>query len=186
MHINDLYSSNFSKSMEALAKSKKIIIDFRGYPNDNSVTFGLWNTLLPPVNFFYAAYADTRKPGTFRKCAGYSVGRDNILKDKQAIVLVSANTQSLSEHVVMALQQHPNVQTIGTLTAGTNGNVVDYVFPGNIPIIFTGIGIRYMDDTDMQQVGVRIDKIIEPTISDIQSEEDYLIREAKKMLKYYF
>lgn len=107
----------------------------------------------------------------------------NLLKDKRAIILVNENTQSLSEHVVMALQQHPNVVTIGTPTAGANGNIAIYFFPTHIPICFTSIGIRYMDGSDMQQVGVRINKIIEPTAADIKSHDDYLIREAKKMLK---
>ena len=75
----------------------------------------------------------------------------------------------------MCLQTSPNVTTIGSMTAGTDGNVSYVILPGDIYTYFTGIGIEYPDGTPTQRVGIKIDSIILPQVQDFKNNYDRLL-----------
>ncbi len=182
LHIDDLYVDNFDKNMEIIRKYDKLILDIRSYPN-GGVSMKLMKEALPPgTPFFKSIYADITCPGRFKMSDGFKIGKKNIFQNKQVVILVDENTQSEAEFLVMALQQHPNVTVIGNVTAGSDGNVTYFTFPGNIKTSFTGIGIVYPDGAQTQQCGIEKDKTIEPTIQSIKNNQDLILEKAIKFL----
>ena len=165
--------------LEELNNTKSLIIDIRNYPsgimyelakylNDAEKEFAV--LIRPNINY----------PGTYVYKDPYTCGEqnENFYKGK-VILLVNENTQSHAETTAMALQTLPNVITLGSQTAGANGDIVSYQFPGikNYPS-YTGIGIYYPDGREIQRVGVKIDIKFYPTIEGIRQGRDELLEKA--------
>ena len=76
--------------------------------------------------------------------------------------------------------------TIGSQTAGADGNVSLVRLPGGISSYFSGIGVYYPDGTETQKVGVRIDVTVRPTIAGIQAGRDEVLEKALEYLNDRF
>lgn len=61
------------------------------------------------------------------------------------------------------MQVDPGVTVIGTQSAGTNGNVSEFVLPGGIRSCFSGLGWYYPGGWSVQRLEVRLDLEVEPT-----------------------
>lgn len=99
------------------------------------------------------------------------------------IILVGGWTQSSSETYIQYLQTRKDVVVIGTQTAGADGNISLISLPGGVQTCFSGLGWFYLDGTPIQRIGVKIDRVVEPTINDIIEGQDELLGEAIKMFK---
>ncbi len=167
--------------MNSLMAMKKIIIDIRNYPK--GVLYKLSEYFNPsPINFVRVFIPNIDKPGEFVYEEPIQTGIiNNSYYRGKIILLVDEQTQSHAEFTVMCLQTAPNVITIGSTTAGTDGNVSHVYLPGGIITYFTGIGIEYPDGTSTQRIGIKIDSIIQPKIRDLQNNYDRLIDVATQL-----
>jgi C-terminal processing protease CtpA/Prc len=78
----------------------------------------------------------------------------------------------------MALQTAPDVTSIGSQTAGADGNVTTIVFPGSYKVWMTGLGIYYPDGRPTQRVGIVPDIEVKPTIKGITEGRDEVLERA--------
>ena len=157
---------------------KNIIIDIRNYPN--GVLYELSKYLNPtPTNFVRIFYPNILRPGEFVWGDTLQTGipNGNYFKGK-IILLVNEQTQSHAEFTAMCFQSAPNVVTIGSTTAGTDGNVSYLTLPGGIITYYTGIGIEYPDGKMTQRVGIKIDIEAKPQIKDLYNGFDRILEEA--------
>ncbi len=180
-YINLRYLSipEIDSIMASMINLNKIIIDIRNYPN--GVLYELSNFFNPePKEFVKIFMPNIIKPGEFIWWEDpYLTGKVNKRYFAgQVVLLVNEQTQSHAEFTTMCLQTASNVTTIGSMTAGTDGNVSMITLPGGIDTYFTGIGIEYPDGSPTQRIGVKIDTIIEPKIQDYTSHYDRLIEFA--------
>ena len=83
----------------------------------------------------------------------------------------------------MALQKCPDAVTVGSQTAGADGNITRIRLPGNIYTNISGIGIFYPDDSPTQRVGVRIDHTVLPTIEGIRQGRDEVLEYAIRLIR---
>ena len=164
--------------MSSFIHLNKIIIDIRNYPN--GVLYEISKYLNPsPSDFVKIFIPDIAKPGDFIWDTTLQTGiyNDNYFKGK-VILIVNEQTQSHAEFTAMCLQSAPNILTIGSTTAGTDGNVSYVHLPGNIITYFTSIGIVYPDGTQTQRNGIIIDSLIRPQIDDFRNNYDRLLNYA--------
>lgn len=182
--LDNIANSNFDENFEDSQKYKNLIIDIRNYPHGKT-TINLANYIMPKeMSFFTSSYADVTHPGLLRKKAGYKLGSTNDNNYKGNVyVLVNEYTQSEAEFLTMALQTSKKVKVIGSQTAGSDGNIVQFHFPGNISTIFTGLGIYYPDLTPTQRKGVRLDTEVNQTIKGISEEKDEILIKALEIVK---
>lgn len=161
---------------------RSIIIDMRKYPSafavfklgaffvDSKKTFAKLTTFseaLPgKFNFIDDIYIDP-------------LPIDNVFKGK-IILLMDENTQSQGEYTIMAFKQNNHVTTIGSNTAGANGDVSFINLPGGIKMKFTANGVYYPDGSTTQKTGIKPDIIVFPTIEDMIIGNDPLIEKAKE------
>lgn len=163
---------------------KKIILDLRCYPSLDM--YAICSRLAPVNNiipFAKFTYPDIYHPSYMRELnTPYHIqgGDNSIYPNKTVRVLVNEQTQSFAEFFTMALQSIPNIKVIGSQTAGADGNVSEVCFPGNITLLYSGVGVFYPDMKPTQQVGVRIDVIQNPTIKGIQQGRDEILECAIK------
>lgn len=162
--------------MDSLLDLDKIIIDIRNYPH--GVLYELSKYFNPsPIDFVTVFMPDLNRPGNFiwwEQPLQTGIHNDNYYKG-EIVLIVNEQTQSHAEFTAMCLQASPNVTTIGSMTAGADGNISYVILPGDIYTYFTGIGIEYPDGTPTQRIGIKIDSIVLPQIQDFKNNYDRLL-----------
>jgi C-terminal processing protease CtpA/Prc len=94
------------------------------------------------------------------------------------VIIVNEYTQSLAEYITMALATVPGAIILGSTTAGTIGEPSRIELPGGIVTAFSGYGVLYPNGRDVQRYGLKIDKVVRPTIQGIKEGKDELLDEA--------
>lgn len=83
----------------------------------------------------------------------------------------------------MALKTAPDVISIGSPTAGANGNVSLITFPRNYKTYMSGIGVYYPDGGETQRVGIVPDIKVRPTTEGIRSNRDEVLEKALELAR---
>jgi len=185
-HLDAGMDSLFSEA----GKQKGMIFDMRQYPTWGGFPFFLYNKFGQDTMPFAQYYALNKQQfGAFRLMT------DNIeyypptakpgmhLYKGKVIILVNGNTRSAGEHNTMLLQHmFPQSITIGTQTAGADGDIVRLTLPAGHKLEFTGNAIFYPDGSEIQRKGVKIDKIINVKSKDLLNNKDTLIEAALQLM----
>jgi C-terminal processing protease CtpA/Prc len=161
-----------------------MIIDMRCYPSEfMPFTFG--NDIKPSLSpFVKFTSGSPGMPGLFRFGQPLKNGKKNLENyTHPVVIIVNALTQSQAEYTTMAFQSAPGVVVIGSTTAGADGNVSSIYLPGGIFTMISGIGVYYPDGTETQRKGVKIDKVIYPTVEGIKAQRDELLQAAIAIIK---
>lgn len=164
--------------LKKLKKTKAIIFDVRNYPN--GTMYAISNFLNPKnVPFVKFTVPDMTYPGLIKFEPEYICGKPNKNYYKGKVVLLfDENTQSHAEFTIMALQTAPDVTCIGSQTAGADGNVSKFKFPGGYETRMSGIGVYYPDWTETQRIGMVPDIEVKPTIEGIRMGKDEVLDKA--------
>ncbi|WP_066440333.1 S41 family peptidase [Chryseobacterium sp. CCH4-E10] len=177
---DDKLDAKMDSILEDASHKKAIVFDMRGYPDwGGFVFYYVYKYFSPVENYFYKYYEPNLKNlGTFslrdpkfnypeieNKTTHSYTGK--------VFILVNPDTRSASEWYSMSLQKiFPQSITIGQQTSGADGDVVKINLPGDYLLEFTGNGIFYPDNTQTQQKGIRINKLIKYTDQDILDQRD--------------
>lgn len=166
INISNLTCKDEQDLENFLASCDKLIIDLRAYPAEYDVL----HKLLPTFFFSQAREAaevllpQAHRPGSFIRTTvstRKTSDPDKLYKGK-VVLLVNAHSQSMSEYFTMFLQTIPGSVTVGSQTAGADGDVTRIQLP-YASFNITGAGICYPDGTNAQRNGVKIDKVVEPS-----------------------
>lgn len=185
INISNLTCKDEQDLENFLASCDKLIIDLRTYPAEYDVL----HKLLPTFFFSQAREAaevllpQAHRPGGFIRTTvstRKTSDPDKLYKGK-VVLLVNAHSQSMSEYFTMFLQTIPGSVTVGSQTAGADGDVTRIQLP-YASFNITGAGICYPDGTNAQRNGVKIDKVVEPSAEgmirgvdeQLQAAIDYL------------
>lgn len=185
INISNLTCKDEQDLENFLASCDKLIIDLRAYPAEYDVL----HKLLPTFFFSQAREAaevllpQAHRPGGFIRTTASTrktSDPDKLYKGK-VVLLVNAHSQSMSEYFTMFLQTIPGSVTVGSQTAGADGDVTRIQLP-YASFNITGAGICYPDGTNAQRNGVKIDKVVEPSAEgmirgvdeQLQAAIDYL------------
>lgn len=168
--------------MDSLHNTKGIILDLRNYPK--GTLYNLAYKLSSHKREFYKLiYPNLDYPGQFLWRTGKPAGHNgNLIYTGKVVLLVDENSLSHSEFTIMCLQTGDNVTTIGSQTAGADGNVSRINMVGGYPTGFSGLGIFYPDETEAQRHGVKIDIEVKPTIEGIRAGKDEVLERAMEFL----
>ncbi|WP_299704503.1 S41 family peptidase [uncultured Pontibacter sp.] len=166
---------------KAMQSAKAVVFDLRGYPN-----FQVYQQTLPALyghNFHVSTSSEAlvQFPGFFAVSKSVFEHTDTstlIPYQGKMIVLVDERTQSLPESFAMGLAQRPNTLIMGSQTAGTTGNITWLPLPGGANAAFTAVGERGAGGTFVQRKGVRIGKVVRPTVASVVAGKDAVIYEA--------
>lgn len=166
INISNLTCKDEQDLENFLASCDKLIINLRAYP----VEYDVLHKLLPTFFFSQAREAaevllpQAHRPGSFIRTTvstRKTSDPDKLYKGK-VVLLVNAHSQSMSEYFTMFLQTIPGSVTVGSQTAGADGDVTRIQLP-YASFNITGAGICYPDGTNAQRNGVKIDKVVEPS-----------------------
>jgi len=98
------------------------------------------------------------------------------------VLIMNENTQSHGEQTVMTLRGGDNVTVLGTNSIGANGNIVLLPLPGEILMIYTGLGVYTTDGGQTQRIGLSPDIYVPRTIVGISDGRDEQLEAAIQFL----
>lgn len=176
-------------TMVKFKNTKGIIIDMRCYPKEF-----FWRTprhfIADSITTALFQKPDYQLPGSFfYKVLNGELFQNNLQKKDitykgKIIILVNGNTISQAEHLTMWLQSVPGSVTIGSQTAGCDGDIVYMPLPyKGLGFYFSSLGVVYPDGTPTQRIGVKIDRIVKPTPQGLRESRDEVLEEAIKIIQ---
>lgn len=194
--VGYIYGATFSTSMiekaqRILEKANTLIVDLRDFPF--TTDFALYNLIESqltsmPVKAWRFSWPTIALPGVFLfndqwlKSPGSEPEDENPHAwQGQIIVLVDETTRSHTEFLAMALQTRPQTITVGSQTAGTDGDMVLIPLPGGLGTSYSSVGVFYPDGTNAQGVGVHIDVEVYPTVESLRAGRDLILEKALEL-----
>ena len=193
--LNGFADGQLDAGMDSLftqaGKQKGMIFDMRRYPDWLGFSFFLHNRFGQDTIPFAQYYAlNKQQIGAFRLLTSNAEYYRPPAKpgmhtsNGKVIILVNGNTRSAGEHNTMLLQHmFPRSITIGTQSAGADGDIVRLILPGGHKLEFSGNAIFYPDGSEMQRKGVKINKVFQPSIADLNQDEDPVLKAALRLLR---
>lgn len=168
--------------LDKLKHTEFLIFDFRGYPQ--FLPYNIVNCLgSDKKEFAKLLIPDLSYPGKFLFKSKYcGESQSNKKFNGKIVLLVNEDTQSRGEYAVMCMQTIDNVITLGSQTAGSNGDISKINFIGNYTGILSGLGVFYPDETIMQRQGVKIDYKVTTTLEGIRTGRDEILEKALEIL----
>ncbi|SDQ71544.1 C-terminal processing protease CtpA/Prc, contains a PDZ domain [Chryseobacterium soldanellicola] len=181
--INDVKDDRIDAVMDSIlsnaSQKKAIVFDMRAYPDWGGFAYHyVYKYFSPKENYFGKYYKPNLKNiGTFSyKDYDYFPvipSKTTHFYKGKVFILVNPETRSASEWYSMSLQKiFPQSLTIGQQTSGADGDLVKVNLPGDYILEFTGNGIFYPDNSQTQQVGIRINELIKYKDQDILENRD--------------
>jgi C-terminal processing protease CtpA/Prc len=173
---------------EQFKNTKAIIFDGRGYPKgtawaiaprlaaENGVKAALFH--LPVVMMPDGASGEIAS-----QSITYSFVQSIPLTEKwryrgRTVMLIDERNQSQAEHTGLFFEAANNTKFVGSHTSGANGNVTNFVVPGGVNILFTGMSVSHVDGRQLQRIGLVPDVEVKPTIKGIQEGRDEVLEAA--------
>ena len=167
-----------------LKKNRGLIIDLRYYPSQDFNEFV--SQYIVPDSVKYTVrftYPDLALPGVFY-ARDYSYPTYKTEKyNAPIIIMVNEGTQSYGETSVQKIQNNPYTITIGSQSAGANGNISKFTLPRGILGAFSGLGWYYPDGWVVNRQGVKIDHEIRPTLEGIRDGRDEMLEAALRLIE---
>lgn len=183
--IGEITNNQVDEAFIYLKDTKGLIIDLRKYPKntlyklteylyDKEIMFA--NFLEPNMN--YPGLLEFSKPAV----AGPKT-KHKYYYEKNIILIISENTFSQGEYTALALLQNKKTKTLGSFSAGSNGNITNMLLPGGIFTQFSGLCVLNYKKEYTQSIGVPIDYKLSPSVLDLLNHSDLLIEKALQLLK---
>jgi len=183
VNMGDLSRRQTPKMIRAMAKTEWLILDLRHYPNN---TYPKIAEYLNTEKKAFALFMDPdyTYPGVFKKREVVYCGKTNKSPYQgKVILLVDEFTQSQGEFSCMAFQTAPHVTVIGSQTAGADGDMVFFAFPGPYKAYMTGMGVYYPDWKETQHVGIKADIAVQPSLDGLSKGKDEILERALQYIK---
>ena len=183
VNLGTLTTADVDPMMGELMDKTAIIFDVRNNPKG---TYKALAKYLNPSDTTFALYTkpDYSYPGKFVWNGQATCGSDNEeYYQGLVILLVDENTQSHAEFTVMSLQTAPNVVTVGSQTAGTDGKVTKFPLVSRLYTAMSGMGVYYPNQDGTQRDGIKIDVAVERTIEGVRAERDEILEKGMELAK---
>lgn len=188
LNLDMIEMDTVNKLMPELARSKAIICDLRGYPNNNhdfirhliyeNDTSKSWMQV--PQNVY----------PNHEKVVGYEVWNwmefmkpiKPYLGDKVIVFIIDGRAISWAESYMGFVEGYKLATIIGQPTAGTNGDTNLFKLPGGYSILWTGMKVLKHDGSQHHGIGILPDIYVEKTIQGVKDGHDEFLEKALELV----
>jgi C-terminal processing protease CtpA/Prc len=182
LKLSSVKSEEALSYIEKAAGTKGLIIDIRNYPSAFMV-FDLGTHLVDHETAFATfTEGDLSNPGAFHWGATESLKPDQPHYSGKVVILGDETSMSQAEYTAMAFRSVHGAIVVGNTTSGADGNVSPIVLPGGLSTMISGIGVFYPDKTPTQQIGIKPNVRVTPTIAGIRAGRDEVLEEAVRQI----
>jgi C-terminal processing protease CtpA/Prc len=178
VNMGKLTKDQVHKVMKKMMTMDAIIFDIRNYPHGTARKIAKY---LNEDRKACVVYSTPLKgnPGIFQyEKPQYAGSRNSKYYKGKVVILANELTISHAEYSCMILQTAKNAKVIGSQTAGADGTIAYFTFPGGYKTAFTGIGIFYPDGSKTQRIGIVPNIKVTPTIDEIRNGRDEVLDRA--------
>lgn len=192
-NLDRLSGEDVGKMFDQLKDTRAIIFDMRGYPNGTAwqiaprltgagqVVAARFSRYAPVgPDLLFQDQSQTTSKYSFVQHIPQNPGQP-VYKGK-TVMLIDERTQSQAEHTGLFFEAANGTEFIGSPTAGANGDVTNFMIPGNISLGFSGHDVRHADGRQLQQLGLQPKILVKPTIKGIRAGRDEVLEAAVKYL----
>lgn len=171
-----------------ITASRGLIIDNRQNADESNGTGAadIVAELILPEGGEYLRFgsATSAYPGVFRTTPPQDMGITGNGKGypHKIAILTDNGTISVGEFMTMIFQYAPKAVTVGTTTAGADGNVTYLMLPGSVWVQFTGLGVYYLDGKETQRAGLVPNISVTPTVEGFRQGRDEMLEMAVKQV----
>jgi C-terminal processing protease CtpA/Prc len=182
------------RAFAALAETRGIVFDMRGYPRGASQPVAERLMAKPDVvcaQFRTPIARDPHLPGNIPpfRSSEQEVMDQHLQQapsgrySRPTIMLVDVRTQSAAEHTGLALEAANGTTFVGSQTAGADGEMSAFTIPGGALLYFSGEDVRHADGRQLQQVGLPLAVTATPTIAGIRAGRDEVLEAGIRHLE---
>ncbi len=170
----------------ALAGTRAIVFDDRGYPNETAWSIAPRLTARERVKISLyemplvrnMASQDASDEFLPTMISSYDLipsipGKSKYLHP--TVLLINEQTISQAEYTGMMFRAADDMQFVGTPTVGADGDVTSFMVPGRLQLMFSGASVRWPDGRQTQRIGLQPDVRVEPTAQDIARGKDVVL-----------
>ncbi len=173
--------STIEKMLPVLKKSKVIICDLRGYPNNNSnfIKYLLHqkDTSRQWMQIPLVIYPDRERIAGWKKM-GWELQPTGDRLNAKILFLIDGRAISYAESYMGFIEHYKLATIIGQPTAGTNGNINPFTLPGGYYISWTGMKVLKHDGTTHHGVGIQPNILVNKTIKGVREGRDEFLEKA--------
>ncbi len=175
----------------ALADTKAIIFDGRGYPRGTAWAIAgrlkrdLDQRVAAVLSQFVVRGPSLAEPERDVRTWSQLVPRAGILAAHYAgrtALLIDERTMSQAEHLGLFLKEANGTLFIGSPTVGANGDISDIALPGSFRVSFSGLSVRDARGGQLQRRGLQPDVAVTPTVAGIRAHRDQVLEVALRYL----
>jgi len=186
--LSHLLSEEVEPMFSALAGTRAIIFDNRGYPHGTGFSIGprldvkhprgVARFQEPLVTLAFGEEADGAR--TFLQTLPPAQGP---LYTRPTVMLIDDQAVSQSEHTGLIFEAYSGTTFVGSPTAGANGDISYLPLPGGLRLRFTGHDVRHADGRQLQNVGLVPDVVVRPTLAGVRAGRDEVLEMAVQHLQ---
>ncbi|RDC54090.1 hypothetical protein DU508_23335 [Pedobacter chinensis] len=188
---NEIFYINLNKTtteahMAEISKAKSVIVDMRGYLNEDTETFLSHltdkkltaNSGMFTPQILYPDYQNVSYTTGF-----YDIEPTLPLVKAKIFLLSDATGQSATESFLSAYKQFKVATIVGQPSSGTNGNINLISMPGGYRYFYSGMLVKNPDGSKHHLKGVMPDVIVKNTIAGLKNGKDEILEEAIRLAK---
>lgn len=174
-------------ALKAVAGTRALILDDRGYPKGTAFKLGPLLDVKRPrgvAQFFEPLVTAAPEAATQAMFFLQSLGPPQpAVYTAPTVTLIDDQAMSQSEHSGLIFEAYAGTTFIGSPTAGANGDITSAMLPGGIRLGFSGHDVRHADGRQLQRIGLLPDVPVRPTIAGIRAGKDEVLDAALAHLK---
>ncbi|MEL6559634.1 MAG: S41 family peptidase [Bacteroidota bacterium] len=184
LNLDIIKYKEFEEALPSIRKAKNLIIDLRGYPNIRGDIFKFMGYFLPEDDSTKWLF----KPNVIKPDridfmnsvteSGWTIKKLEPSINANIILIINHHAQSYAESVIGFFDKMENVTTVGSPTAGVNGNVNRFNLPGGYTYRYTGMKALKHDGSRLHGIGFLPDVEVRPTIQGIIEGRDEVLEKA--------
>ena len=172
-----LESQEVDAMLASMRDTDLLVLDIRNYPR--GTMWPMVDVLYPrPTAMALLDLPTLDAPGKFIRIENVLGGQRHQAYAGRIVVLQNENSQSQSEFSIQGFLAVEGTFTIGSQTAGADGNVSVVNLPGEIRVWFSGLGVYLTDGQSTQRVGIVPDLHVSPTASGLAAGRDEVLETA--------
>ena len=186
--LRQLEVQNVESTFDALADTKAIIFDLRGYPKGTAWAIAPYlrctSKRTSAAHFERPVVVGGELEARLRTQFPQYLPETDVPRYRgRTVLLVDARTISQAEYTGMFFIAANGTTIVGSATAGANGDVTTHGLPDGLWMHFSGQAVSFPDGRPLQRVGLRPDLHVEPTIQGIRDGRDEVLEAALELLE---
>lgn len=155
VELDRVSRKDFQKALPRLVDAKGLIFDHRGYPSHEEFLKHFRPGPLEGIQMHIPVSLLPNGEGrTYQSRRWVTQSKGPTYRGRVAVLLGGDHNISSAETFLEVVATNQLAPLVGSLTAGTNGDVQDFVVPGNLRAIFTGTRILKGDGSQHHGIGI--------------------------------